>query len=69
MRTLNTSLIYSVIGYGVILYGRKTKSYLDKLEVMQHTCLHVINGTYFHPHSRVLEAEHAIVPLSLKAMI
>jgi hypothetical protein len=46
VRMLYTSLIRSVMEYGSTLYDSATKRYLDKLDAMQHTCLHIIMNVF-----------------------
>jgi hypothetical protein len=60
------SLIRSVIEYGSTPCGSAAKSYLEKLDAMQHAYIHIVTEIYFRPYNGVLLIAHEIVPLTLR---
>jgi hypothetical protein len=67
MRILYIPPIHSAVECGsmVRVYRAAAQRYLEKLDAIQHMCIHIKTPTYFHPYGGVLETEHAIVPLTL----
>lgn len=66
LRKINIALIRSVLDYGCFIYGRASKTALQKIEVVQAQALRICSGAYKTTPIAALHVEMGEVPLRLR---
>ena len=61
LRTLYCTLVLPYINYGILIWGKACKTYLEKIHKLQKRAVRIISNSHYHSHSAPLFQKHDIL--------
>ena len=61
LRTLYCTLVLPYINYGIPIWGKACKTYLEKIHKLQKWAVRLLSNSYYHSHSAPLFQKHDIL--------
>ena len=61
LRTLYCTLVLPYINYGILIWGKACKTYLEKIHKLQKWAVRIISNSHYRSHSAPLFQKHNIL--------